>query len=70
MSHWFDTRPLTSATLSILGLLSDSLTLSCVMEILSLVLQVRPFHKLQQFLDGIVVGVGQLEALNQNLSGS
>jgi hypothetical protein len=35
----------------------------CHQDLATLVLQDRPFHKLQQFIDGIDVGMGQVNAL-------
>jgi hypothetical protein len=74
MSHWSGSRPLVSATLSILGPQWDSSQISCCYGVSR-----RPWsfgsagpasYTLQQFKDGVDVGVGKLGALDQCLGGS
>jgi hypothetical protein len=51
--------------LSILGLLSDTLLLPCVMD-----LQDQSIYMLQQFVNEVDGGVSQLKVLDLELSGS
>ena len=67
MSHWSVSRPLASATPSVLDPHWDSCQISCWCTVLrdlkALGLQGQPFM-LQQFIDRADVGVGQLKALD------
>lgn len=60
VSHWFGLRPLAFAILSILDPVH---ALSCG-DLRALVLRDQALHALQQFTDGVDVGVGQLKALD------
>jgi hypothetical protein len=56
---------------SLLRLLFNILLLPCAMEILQfLIYRTKPFLGLQQFTDGVAVGVGQLRALDLGLGKS
>ena len=70
MSRWPGSRPLASATSTVLGshqtLLRYPVVL-CHEDSEALDLQDWPLHTLQQFIDGIDVGVGQLKALDLGL---
>ena len=68
MSHWSDLRPLASATPSLLDPRWDSAL--CHGDPAALDEQVWPFHMLQQFIDDVDFGVGQLKALDLSLPGS
>ena len=67
MSHWSGSRPLASATLSDWILTRTppkySVVALCHGDPASLDQQDWPFHMLQQIIDGVDFGVGQLRAL-------
>lgn len=69
MSHWFGSRPLTSATPH-----QDSSLISCCCldhgDPVVMILQDQPLHTFQKFIDEVDVGVGQLKSLNLGLGGS
>ena len=70
---WFEASGFcyTINTGSSLGLLLDTLLSPCVMEILQLWFSARvALHKLQQFIDGLDVGVGRRETLDLGPHGS
>ena len=67
LSHWSGLGPLASAALSILDPHRDSsrtVVALCHGDPAALVLQDQRLQMLQQFIDGVYVGVGQLQALS------
>ena len=72
-SHWSSSRPLGSATLSILDShwdFSQIFCFLCTRDPPALDLQDQPLHRCQQFIDKANVGVGQFRALDLGLGGS
>ena len=65
MSPWFGSSLLASTTVPMLALYWDSSQLTCSLGSAGPV----PSHA-QQFIDGVVVGVGQLKALDLGLGSS
>ena len=73
-SHWSGSRPLASAALYEYWMLSRT-PLRCPVVALchgdpaALTLHIQPSHVLQQFIDGVKVGVTQLNSMDLSLRG-
>ena len=65
---WY--KALASATLTVLDPHLDLVIALCHEDPAALELQDWTLHTLQQFIDGVDVGVGQLKALDLGLGGS
>ena len=70
MSLWSVLAPLASDTLVILEPHWESSGIYFCFPVSALDLQGLPFHMLQQFTDGVDVGVGQLKVLDLGLGGN
>ena len=67
MSYWIVLRPLTLITLSVLDPHMDYSQIYCYCPIN---LQDQPFHMLQQLIDRVDVGMGQIKVQGLGLAGN